>query len=210
MYEIFARLLKEKGVKAFDVAKATGLRASLFTDWKMGRYKPKAEKRRIIADYFGVTLAYLDGESIYPNGEPMVREKPVKPSEINKIQVFNEIPNDMPLVSITNKRGEILTKNYNDGKMYWGLCVGDDSMAPKILTDDIVIFREEKNYNTDDICVLRSTKTEKAVIRKLVKSEDLIVFQPLNGEYDAYVFTNDDDFEILGVVVFSVHSYQRM
>lgn len=210
MYEIFARLLKEKGVKAFDVAKATGLRSSLFTDWKMGRYKPKAEKRRIIADYFGVTLAYLDGESIYPNGEPMVREKPVKPSEINKIQVFNEIPNDMPLVSITNKRGEILTKNYNDGKMYWGLCVGDDSMAPKILTDDIVIFREEKNYNTDDICVLRSTKTEKAVIRKLVKSDDLTVFQPLNGEHDAYFFTNDDDFEILGVVVFSVHSFQKM
>lgn len=210
MYEIFARLLKEKGVKAFDVAKATGLRSSLFTDWKMGRYKPKAEKRRIIADYFGVTLAYLDGESIYPNGEPAVREKSVKPSEINKIQVFNEIPNDMPLVSITNKRGEILTKNYNDGKMYWGLCASDDSMAPKILTDDIVIFREEKNYNTDDICVLRSTKTEKAVIRKLVKYGDLTVFQPLNGEHDAYVFTNDDDFEILGVVVFSVHSFQKM
>lgn len=84
MYEIFARLLKEKGVKAFDVAKATGLRSGLFTDWKKGRYTPKAEKRRIIADYFGVTLAYLDGESIYPNGEPMVRKKTVKPSEINK------------------------------------------------------------------------------------------------------------------------------
>ena len=83
-------------------------------------------------------------------------------------------------------------------------------MAPKILTDDIVVFREEKNYNNDDICVLRSTKTEKAVIRKLMKYDDITVFQPLKGEYDAYVFTNDDDFEILGVVVFSVHSYQRM
>lgn len=81
MYDIFERLLKEKGVKAFDVAKATGFRSSLFTDWKKGRYKPKAEKRRIIADYFGVTLAYLDGESIYPNGELTVREKSVKPSE---------------------------------------------------------------------------------------------------------------------------------
>ena len=43
-----------------------------------------------------------------------------------------------------------------------------------------------------------------------MKYDDITVFQPLNGEYDAYVFTNDDDFEILGVVVFSVHSYQKM
>lgn len=43
-----------------------------------------------------------------------------------------------------------------------------------------------------------------------VKHDDITVFQPLNGEHNAYVFTNDDDFEILGVVVFSVHSFQKM
>lgn len=51
MYEILEILLKEKGVKAFDVAKATVLRPSLFTDWKMGRYTPKAEKRRIVVNF---------------------------------------------------------------------------------------------------------------------------------------------------------------
>lgn len=30
---------------------------------------PKTEKRKKHADYFGVTLAYLDGESEYPHGE---------------------------------------------------------------------------------------------------------------------------------------------
>ena len=201
MYEIFERLLKEKGVKAFDVAKATGLRPSLFTDWKMGRYTPKAEKRRIVADYFGVTLAYLDGESIYPKGEPRVEQKFVKPSELIKIQVFNEIPNDLSLVSITNTRGEIMIKNYNDGKTYWGLYVCDDSMTPKILNDDVVIFREDDNCNTDDICVIRCSKTEKAIIRKVIKTNDLMLFQPLNGEYDTLSFTDSSQYEILGVVV---------
>ena len=201
MYEIFERLLKEKGVKAFDVAKATGLRSSLFTDWKKGRYTPKADKRRIIADYFGVTLAYLDGESIYPNGEPTVEQKFVKPSELIKIQVFDEIPNDLSLVSITNTRGEIMIKNYNDGKTYWGLYVCDDSMTPKILKDDVVIFREDDNCNTDDICIIRCSKTEKAIIRKVIKTDDLMLFQPLNGEYDTLSFTDSSQYEILGVVV---------
>ena len=61
MYEIFERLLKERGVKASAVAKATGIASSVFTDWKKGRYTPKVDKMQKIADYFGVSVAYLQG-----------------------------------------------------------------------------------------------------------------------------------------------------
>ena len=59
MYEIFERLLKEKGVTAYRVSKETGIGASTFTDWKNGRSTPKQEKLQKIADYFGVTVDYL-------------------------------------------------------------------------------------------------------------------------------------------------------
>ena len=35
---------------------------------------PKADKRKKLADYFGVTFAYLDGESEYPHGEPTSKQ----------------------------------------------------------------------------------------------------------------------------------------
>lgn len=59
MYEVFENLVKRKGVRVADVAKATGLRQQVLTDWKMGRYTPKVDKLKIIADYFGVTVEYL-------------------------------------------------------------------------------------------------------------------------------------------------------
>ena len=59
MYEIFEKLLKEKGVKTSDVCKATGLKAPTFSDWKKGRSNPNADKLILIANYFGVTVEYL-------------------------------------------------------------------------------------------------------------------------------------------------------
>lgn len=59
MYEIYLKLLKEKGVKTSDVCKATGIVASTFSDWKKGKSSPKQDKLMKIADFFGVSLEYL-------------------------------------------------------------------------------------------------------------------------------------------------------
>lgn len=56
MYEVLERLMKEKGVKASEVAKETGIPSSVFTDWKKGRYTPKADKLYVLAKYFGVPM----------------------------------------------------------------------------------------------------------------------------------------------------------
>lgn len=59
MYEIYCKLRDERGVRDADVAKTTGISKSTFSDWKSGRGKPKNEKLKKIADYFGVTIKYL-------------------------------------------------------------------------------------------------------------------------------------------------------
>lgn len=77
MYEIYCRLRDAKGMKDADVAKATGVTKSTFSDWKNGRSKPKDEKLQKIADLFGVTTEYIrtgetketEGEKYYINEE---------------------------------------------------------------------------------------------------------------------------------------------
>ena len=76
MYEIFAELLSKFDVKTSSVAKATGISPTVFSEWKKGKSTPKADKRQKIADYFGVSLEYLDtgkekegGEKYYLNDE---------------------------------------------------------------------------------------------------------------------------------------------
>ena len=61
MYEIFEKLLMERGVTAYKVAKATGISTGSMTDWKKGRSAPKVDKLQKIADYFGVSVDYLLG-----------------------------------------------------------------------------------------------------------------------------------------------------
>lgn len=59
MYEIFEKLMKEKGVTAYRVSKDTGVPRATLSEWKKGRYTPKLDKLQLIADYFGVTVGYL-------------------------------------------------------------------------------------------------------------------------------------------------------
>jgi transcriptional regulator with XRE-family HTH domain len=61
MYEIYQRLLTEKGLKNSDVARATGISNMTLSDWKRGISKPKEDKMRKIAEFLGVNYSYLMG-----------------------------------------------------------------------------------------------------------------------------------------------------
>ena len=59
MYENFAKLLGKNNKTAYQVSKETGIAQSVLSDWKTGRSKPKADKLKILADYFDVSIEYF-------------------------------------------------------------------------------------------------------------------------------------------------------
>lgn len=59
MYEKFAELLAKNNKTAYQVSKDTGIAQSVLSDWKSGRSKPKVDKLKILADYFGVPIEYF-------------------------------------------------------------------------------------------------------------------------------------------------------
>lgn len=59
LYKKFAVLLVENNKTAYQVSKDTGIAQSTFSDWKSGRSKPKTDKLKILADYFGVPIEYF-------------------------------------------------------------------------------------------------------------------------------------------------------
>ena len=65
MYENYCKFRDAKGLKDADVARATGITKSTFSDWKSGRSVPKNEKLQKIADFLGVSLdAIVNGEAV--------------------------------------------------------------------------------------------------------------------------------------------------
>lgn len=59
MYQKYAQLRDEKGITDYEVGKETGIATSTLTNWKYGRYKPKVDKLKLLADYFGVSIEYF-------------------------------------------------------------------------------------------------------------------------------------------------------
>ena len=59
MYEKFQELLTKTGKTSYRVAKDTGISETVFSYWKSGRSKPKIDKLKVLADYFGVTIDYF-------------------------------------------------------------------------------------------------------------------------------------------------------
>lgn len=58
-HEKYDSLRAKKGVTDYEVAKETGVRTSTLSNWKAGRYTPKIDKIKKIADYFGVPIEYF-------------------------------------------------------------------------------------------------------------------------------------------------------
>ena len=59
LYEKFLALLEKTNKTAYQVSKDTGIAENIFSYWKTGRSKPKVDKLKILADYFGVSIDYF-------------------------------------------------------------------------------------------------------------------------------------------------------
>ena len=59
MYKKYAELRDKRHVTDYEVAKQTGVSTSTLTNWKYGRYNPKIDKIKAIADYFHEPIEYF-------------------------------------------------------------------------------------------------------------------------------------------------------
>lgn len=71
-------LLKEKGMTQADLSRASGISTGLISQWKKRMQSPSAEKLKLVADVFGVTVDYLI------NGDPEKNELPATNEELDK------------------------------------------------------------------------------------------------------------------------------
>ena len=66
MYDNFVKIIQEKGITAYRVAKETGISPTVFSDWKSGKSFPKIDKIKKIANYLNISEDYLLGKSDSP------------------------------------------------------------------------------------------------------------------------------------------------
>lgn len=136
MYEVFERLMRERGISPSDVSRATGINKSTLSAWKNGSYLPKADKLYAIAQYFGVPM-----------------------------EVFFEDPNVIygkPVYCVSAGRG-CLNEGYpadsvnaeEDSDEYSWCEVRGDSMYPVLLDGDFIRVHHQTEVSPKDLAVVK-------------------------------------------------------
>lgn len=124
MYEIFEKLCIENNVTPYRVCKETGLTTATISNWKAGRYSPKADKMQKIADYFNVSVEYLmtgeekeSGEKYYLNDETAHIAQKI--FENKELRLLFDAAEDAPAEDLQTVHSMLLAlkrkeKGYND------------------------------------------------------------------------------------------------
>ena len=197
MYEIFEKLLKERGITAYRVSKDTGIPTSSLTDWKKKRSKPKFKNMKILADYFNVPISYLLGEE-----NEKVIDKPEKKEHQIRMPLFARLSCgtgsfvDDDVIEYISLPDTILNSN----KEYFANYAKGDSMIGAGINDgDLLVFEKTNildNGNIGAFCV----DNEEAVCKRFRKSEQgLIMLLPANEKYDPIIIdVKDTCFRIVG------------
>ena len=63
MYEIYERLREARGLSDYAVAAQTGIARSILSEWKSGKHQPGLKNLLILANFFGVSIDYLIGNT---------------------------------------------------------------------------------------------------------------------------------------------------
>ena len=59
MYKKFNELLSKTNKTIYRVSVDTGIATAILYDWRDGKSKPKVDKLKTLADYFGVSVEYF-------------------------------------------------------------------------------------------------------------------------------------------------------
>lgn len=200
MYEKVERLLHEKGVRASDVAKAVGISSSVFTDWKKGRYTPKADKLYAIAKYFDVPMEYFfdpeeDIEKIQENLREYLKEKPLYRASAGD-GAYNDV-----YTSDSITMGE-------EGYVY-AQVVGD-SMLPELRDGDDIKIEPTAQTSSKDYTLIK-IDGEDCTVKFVEVVDNGIWVRALNKEVFADRFYSIQDVLTLPITIIGkVVAFRRM
>lgn len=200
-YSVFEQLLSLRGVSVYQVAKATHIAASTFSDWKNGRSVPKTDKLARIADYFSVTLDELMGTA---NARRQAELSYNAMRAQKMVPVIGVIRAGSPIVTDETLLGrEFADVDDIDEYFYLEVC-GDSMKNCGIVEGTYVLFRKQQYAENGDI-VACLVDGESATVKRFSKENRHIILSPENEDYSPIILS-PEDFEIgrariLGVAI---------
>ena len=192
--EIFAKNLKYymalNKKDRIDVCRDLEIPYTTFAEWYNARIYPRIDKIQLLANYFDIKKSDLVENK--EKFDKSITGVPKKNEGSAVIFVYGTIPAGVPLECIEDviDTEEIPVDMLKGGKEYFALKIKGDSMEPDYLDGDIIILqRKEDCENGEDCCVM--VNGSEGTFKRVFKTENGIVLQPLNNKYQPMIFSNE-------------------
>lgn len=196
------RELREKeNLSQTALAKKLKIPNQNVSNYERGFRKPDYETLQIFANFFGVSRAYILGDTDNPR-DYMQQDNIFPPPEGNHVvPLLGEIRAGLPMDRIENvERYIVVDKNMVGSDETFALKVKGNSMSgDKIFDGHIVICVKQSEVNRRDVAVV-AVGDEEATLKHVRRIGDVCILEPSNPEYDEQE-VSADRITVLGKVV---------
>ena len=190
-----------KDIKPIELSKKTGISKTNISCYMSGKYEAKQDGVKSLADALNVNPVWLMGYDV-----PM--DKNVKLDELGnpvvEVPILGTVKAGYDYLAQENWIGTIdISKKLAETGEFFALKIHGDSMFPVFVENDTVVVRKQDDFENGDI-VVALINGEEATVKKGKKSDNSILLQPLNTNYEPLIFTKEEmktiPVKIIGIV----------
>ena len=216
-----SKLKQNDLVLAFNSRFNTAITQTNISRWENNREYPRPDYIKYLCEFFNVSTDYLTCRTPYKNTIEEVSSDPNLQAHLQAVGIFpvNETVR-IPILgeikagynACTNSEllgYEYIEKNSVLGKSdCFFLKIKGDSMQPMFLENDLVLIEPMSDVPTGSIAAVL-VDDEESTLKRIIKSPDAIILQPLNTAYESRVFTGYEinTVKILGKVIQSIRKF---
>lgn len=180
---------KKKNITQQELADKTNIERSTISRIENGEIDTSIDNAIKIANALEIPLEEIIAKDLrFDNISPVIIDK-----DIIKIPVLGVIPAGVPIEAIEDVLDyEEIPKDWcKGGKEFFGLLIKGDSMFPKYIDNDVVIFEKTNDFNNGDECAVM-VNGDDCTFKKVLKHDQGLTLQPLNSAYEIKLYSNED------------------
>ncbi len=198
--------MKERGIRATELAQKTGLSKARISQYVNGRYIPKSDAILLLADALGVSPLWLMGEdsSLSRTDAEIDQTLPpnVSPLHLCRYPVLGEIACGKPILANEDLEAGYVTA----AATVADFCVtakGDSMIDARIFDGDQVFIQQTDVVDNGEIAAV--VVDDEVTLKRVYyyPDEEKLVLAPENGNYEPLIFVGEelDHIHILGRAV---------
>lgn len=187
------RAMQIRNIKASELSEKANIPKSAISQYLSGLYEAKQKSIFKLANVLDVSEGWLMGYDVPMKKDLNTYKVDKLGNSVIPIPILGTVKAGYNYLAQENWIGtiDVETSLVGNGDEYFALKVHGDSMSPVLIEDDTVIIKKQNDFENGDI-VVAIINGDEATIKKCKKSDNSILLQPLNSNYEPLIFTKEE------------------